>query len=60
MSERTWEQAINEIYQLDEWTDETPAEATPATLRKKYPALKDAWDQYKMVLALCRAEEQSK
>jgi hypothetical protein len=37
--------------------DDTPKKITPAQLRRKYPVLKDAYDQYRMVLKLVQQEE---
>lgn len=40
------------VYEKDE-----PKKQTAAQLRKKYPALKDAYDQYRVVLKLVQGEE---
>jgi len=34
-----------------------PKQLTAAQLRKKYPALKDAYDQYRLVLKLVQGQE---
>ena len=41
-------------------TEEKPKKKTPSVLRKQYPALQDAWDQYRMVLKLVEQEDLEK
>ena len=49
-------------YTEDDWWDDKEEDKRPTAkqLRKKYPALKDAYDQYKMLLKLCHHEEKNK
>jgi len=37
--------------------EDAPKQLTAAQLRKKYPALKDAYDQYRLVLKLVQGQE---
>jgi len=47
------------INQLDTtvYEEDAPKQLTAAQLRKKYPALKDAYNQYRLVLKLVQGQE---
>jgi len=59
MTQKQFDQLTQIIDNFDTtiYEEDAPKKLSAAQLRKKYPALKDAYDQYRLVLKLVQGQE---